>query len=522
MYIAMDMGTTNTRLWLCDGDAVVAAAKAPIGAGTTKKEGKAYLFSQLTQLLDRLIEENGSPEITCILASGMAGSELGLREVPHISLPADLYTLADSLVSCSIPELTDLPFLFVPGLKKCRGDARLDIMRGEETETTGIFRAIAPREACLLVLPGTHNKVIALSQEGKITDFYTTLSGELLHSVMNHTILSGTVSHDFDLDAAYVRQGAAYAEENGINAALFQIRVLSMNGLDRNALSSFLYGSILGQDTRRILRTAAGRPIYVGGSAKLQAVYCALLGQQAVAVSEKIAADATRSALSALLPLYEARNRREALCAQIDREKLIAIIRDPDPETLIPAVQALYRGGVRLVEVTFDCSGRIPREQIAALIRRIREETSMVVGAGTVTAPEEVQLAFEAGAAYIISPNFDPAIVGLTRKLGMVSMPAAYTPSEIVAAIHAGADYIKLFPADSLPKGYIKAVKAPISDAKILAVGGVTPENAAQFMEEGFCGVGIGSGLYNKKRIAAGDYAALETLAKTYTQAIKC
>ena len=219
--------------------------------------------------------------------------------------------------------------------------------------------------------------------------------------------------------------------------------------------------------------------------------------------------------------LYNRLENRKNVIHTIAREKLIAIIRNPDEETLLPAVRALYNGGVRMVEVTFDRSGNTPKEKTARLIQYIKENTSLLVGAGTVTSKEELELAAGAGASYIISPNCDVEIIKATRRLGLVSIPEAYTPSEIAAAIKAGADYVKIFPADDLPRGYIKALKAPLSDAKLLAVGGVTQANAKKFLADGFDGIGVGSNLYCKELIAARNFNALENLAKEYVSAVK-
>ena len=156
---------------------------------------------------------------------------------------------------------------------------------------------------------------------------------------------------------------------------------------------------------------------------------------------------------------------------------------------------------------------------ISALVKHF--EGRMYIGAGTVTHLSEVDLAVNAGATFIISPNCDPEIIKRSRELGAVSIPAAFTPSEIVCALNNGADYVKLFPADQVSRGYVKAVSAPISDAKLLAVGGVSAENARDFMNMGFRGIGIGSNLYNKKLIANGDFAEMTKLAKQFVEAVK-
>lgn len=214
---------------------------------------------------------------------------------------------------------------------------------------------------------------------------------------------------------------------------------------------------------------------------------------------------------------------REAVIEAVAENKVISIVRLPDKETLIPAVEALYNGGIRLIEVTFDRSGKVCAEEICSMISELVShfEGRMYIGAGTVTHLNEVELAVNAGASFIISPNCDPEIIKRSRELGAVSIPAAFTPTEIVSALNNGADYIKLFPADQVSRGYVKAVSAPISDAKLLAVGGVSADNARDFIDMGFYGIGVGSNLYNKKLIANGDYDALTSLAKQFTEAVK-
>ena len=120
-------------------------------------------------------------------------------------------------------------------------------------------------------------------------------------------------------------------------------------------------------------------------------------------------------------------------------------------------MKALWRGGVRLAEITFDRSGKVPKEQTVSLIKLLIKETEMIVGAGTVTTKEDLLLAYNAGASFIISPNCDKEIIELTHKLGLISIPAAFTPTEIADAIKFGADYIKVFPVNELSDKYAKS-----------------------------------------------------------------
>ena len=526
MYFVMDMGTSNTRLFLCDGTAVIDEAKEPFGAKLGKTQGRDTLYENLHRMICELLNKHrlAESDVECLVVSGMAGSEMGLCEIPHLPLPMDETVLARELTKKSIPTITSIPFLFVPGLKRTQADEIADIMRGEETEIVGILSAVSNAENAVIVLPGTHNKIVILDENGGITDFYSTLSGELTDLVISGSILAGSVSHQFQVFERQVRQGMEYADLHGLNAALFHIRVMEKNGIECDALSSFLYGAILGQDVKLIRRYAHGNRIYLGGNRQLQTVYRILLeNERVVALDRELADSAVCRGLQRIYRIHKAQLTRQNTLNAIETEKVIAIIRNPDPESLFDAMQALYDGGIRLAEVTFDRSGKITPEQtcstIASLVKRF--EGKMLIGAGTVTDCKEVALAFEAGAAFMISPNCDSTVIALTRKLGLVSMPAAYTPTEIVTALNHGADYVKLFPSDQVSANYVKAIKAPLSDAKLIAVGGVNADNVAEFLQMGFCGVGIGSNLYDKKLIHERNFSALTELARSICNAVK-
>lgn len=129
-----------------------------------------------------------------------------------------------------------------------------------------------------------------------------------------------------------------------------------------------------------------------------------------------------------------------------------------------------------------------------------------MVGAGTVLTQEQLRMAAQAGAQYIISPNCDVEIIKKTVELGLVSMPGVMTPSEAVAAYQAGASFVKVFPIGDLGASYLKAMRAPLSHIPFLAVGGVNPDNVAEFMRAGAVGAGVGGNMTNKDWIAAGEY----------------
>ena len=214
---------------------------------------------------------------------------------------------------------------------------------------------------------------------------------------------------------------------------------------------------------------------------------------------------------------------REQVIQQVLEHKIIAIVRGVAPDSMIKIANALYEGGVRLVEVTFNQKDPSTWFQTAEAIRTIREEMGdkMLVGAGTVTSPELVQMAADAGAMYIISPDTDVEVIKKTRELGLVSMPGAYTATEAKQAHMAGADFVKLFPCIEGAPAYLKAICAPFNHIKFLAVGGVNADNAATFLQHGAVGLGVGSCLVNKKWVDAGQFELITAEAKKFVENIK-
>lgn len=203
-------------------------------------------------------------------------------------------------------------------------------------------------------------------------------------------------------------------------------------------------------------------------------------------------------------------------------EKLILVIRDVAFDDLITVAEAVYDGGVRLLEVAFDATGRTTDEETGKMIAHLSKamKDKMIVGAGTVLSPHQVQIAAEAGALFIISPDANESVITETRTIGLVSIPGAMTPTEIQRAHLLGADFVKLFPAGNLGPSYMKAVKNPLSHINLLAVAGIHPENIGEYLAAGACGFGISSGIVDKNLVAARDFSAISERAKSYTTAI--
>ena len=214
---------------------------------------------------------------------------------------------------------------------------------------------------------------------------------------------------------------------------------------------------------------------------------------------------------------------KNAIINSIKENKLIAIVRGVEPETCIRIAQALYDGGFRLMEITYDQKHPETWENTARAIGAVAEAFAgkMYIGAGTVTCPELVELTHKYGGQFIISPDVYEAVITRTCELGMVSIPGALTPTEVTTAYRAGADFVKLFPAGVLGPDYLKAIKAPISHVDLLVVGGVNEKNVASFLAAGAVGAGIGGNLVNAAWVKANEYEKITETARLLVDSVK-
>lgn len=207
----------------------------------------------------------------------------------------------------------------------------------------------------------------------------------------------------------------------------------------------------------------------------------------------------------------------------IKKEKFIAIARGIPPEDMPEVARAVYDGGVKLLEITFS-------QHLPDAIERTKKALSMVcdvmegrmfIGAGTVLNTCQVRTAFEAGAKYIISPNTNPDVIQETKKLGMVSIPGAMTPTEIVFAWDNGADLVKLFPADDLGYHYIRNILSPLSHIPIIATGGVNPETIPEYLSLGVTGVAAGITIIKPELVKERNFSEITRLARLHVEAVK-
>ena len=207
----------------------------------------------------------------------------------------------------------------------------------------------------------------------------------------------------------------------------------------------------------------------------------------------------------------------------IKENKLIAIVRGVEAEKALRVAQALYAGGFRLMEITYDQKHPESWENTAKTIGAVAKAFAgkMYIGAGTVTCTELVELTHKYGGQFIISPDTHEPVIRRTCELGMVSIPGALTPTEVMVAHRAGADFVKLFPAGSFGPGYVKAVKAPVSHVDILVVGGIDETNISAYLSVGAAGAGIGSNLVNPNWVREDQYEKITEVARLLVAAVK-
>lgn len=201
---------------------------------------------------------------------------------------------------------------------------------------------------------------------------------------------------------------------------------------------------------------------------------------------------------------------RIQLLNNIYQSGAVAVIRMADSAKLMKVAEAIYKGGVSAIEVTMTTPNALA--VIEDLAKNMAD--TMQIGVGSVLDSETARLAINAGAEYVVSPVFKKEIIETAHRYDKAAMPGAFTPTEILSAWEAGADVVKVFPADILGMAFFKGVLAPMPQLKLMPTGGVNLDNAGDWLKAGACAVGIGSALLDKKAIAAGDYKKLTDNAK--------
>lgn len=197
--------------------------------------------------------------------------------------------------------------------------------------------------------------------------------------------------------------------------------------------------------------------------------------------------------------------------------KVVAVVRLDSGDQLIKVAEALKAGGVTAIEFTVPTPGAL--DMIKQAAAHFGDE--ILMGAGTVLDAETARAAILSGAQFIVTPALNPKTIQLCRRYGKPVIPGALTPTEILTAWEAGADMVKIFPAESMGPGYLKAVLAPLPQVRLAPTGGISADNAADYLKAGATALGVGGKLVDKQAVARGDFAALTAEAQRLMKAVK-
>lgn len=271
IYITIDGGTTNTRINLVNDGEIIDSTKLGIGAYANIEAGD-LLKKEIKLAIKSLLNKNSLKEkdVVRILASGMITSEFGLCELKHIPVPVGVSELGASIEEIQIDEISSIPFVFIRGVKTAFCDFEdCDIMRGEETELMGIINADFGK--CIYVLPGSHTKIIEIDEIGRITNFTTTLTGEMIMTLSQNTILKDAVELGSSvLIDNYLLNGYDYCCKEGINKSLFKARILkNIFNCTKEDVYSFFMGIVLCDEIKQIKNTDV-KTVVIGGKKEIK------------------------------------------------------------------------------------------------------------------------------------------------------------------------------------------------------------------------------------------------------------
>jgi 2-dehydro-3-deoxyphosphogluconate aldolase / (4S)-4-hydroxy-2-oxoglutarate aldolase len=196
---------------------------------------------------------------------------------------------------------------------------------------------------------------------------------------------------------------------------------------------------------------------------------------------------------------------------------IVAVVRFSDPDPLVEVIKALFDGGVTVAEVTLT----VPDALEVLREAKLKLGDRVLLGAGTVLDPETARAALLAGAEFLVAPNLNLDVIKLCRRYDKLVMPGAFTPTEVVTAWEAGADIVKVFPADVVGPAFFKALRGPLPQVKLMPTGGVDLTTAAEFLKAGAVCLGVGGQLVDPKAVASGDFARITQLAKQYVEIVK-
>jgi len=208
---------------------------------------------------------------------------------------------------------------------------------------------------------------------------------------------------------------------------------------------------------------------------------------------------------------------KETQLRQVLECGIVAVVRSQDSQQLVEVVHALADGGVTVAEITMTVPGALD------VMREVRKSLGdrVLLGAGTILDPETARAALLAGAEYIVSPTLNLDVIKLCQRYDKLVMPGAFTPTEILAAWEAGADIVKVFPAEVVGPAFFKAMRGPLPQIRLMPTGGVDLTTAAAFLKAGACCLGVGSQLVEPEAVAKRDFGRIRDLAKQYAAIVQ-
>jgi 2-dehydro-3-deoxyphosphogluconate aldolase/(4S)-4-hydroxy-2-oxoglutarate aldolase len=207
----------------------------------------------------------------------------------------------------------------------------------------------------------------------------------------------------------------------------------------------------------------------------------------------------------------------ETTAQTIERVGLIPVLRAKNAVQAHAVVKAMIAGGVTVVEVTMTVPGAID------VLKELRKEygDKLLLGSGTVTTAEQAEATIDAGAEFVVSPSLHPAVIEMTKRKGKLSIPGSLTPTEVITAWNAGADYVKIFPCSAMGgASYLKSLLAPFPHLKLIPTGGVTLQTAETFLSAGARALGVGSDLVNLAAVDAGNPETITETARAYLKVL--
>lgn len=288
--ITIDCGTTNTRVLLFDGQRqLIHAEKRDIGVRNTAVDGhNGQLKHTIRNCIHKLLTaaDIGFADLKNIVATGMITSNMGLLEIPHLVVPVGIPELAAAIQTVLIEDICPLPISFVPGIKNLDGSVNMDniesmdMMRGEDVESCALIKQFHTGQPLLIILPGSHTKFVSVDRAGRINGCLSSIAGELLAAITQHTLIADAVNKTFvnadDYDQTLLLAGYKQASKTGMGRTCFSTRIFSQFiSSDKTQAANFLLGAVLQGDIVAIknstaLRISADTTVVVAGKSPLR------------------------------------------------------------------------------------------------------------------------------------------------------------------------------------------------------------------------------------------------------------